>query len=558
MALNSNTTGTSKPSEPKSLGEIVVSRTHPDYYTEEVDWEFFLQTYKGGEIYIQNNLHKYFKEGDAEFAARTKRAYRENHSRRVVDLINSYLFKEKPLRDVSDDEKLNKFITNADGKGGSLNHFMKIASQASSVLGRIYIVVDKKPIPEGERTGTAADTLKSDPYCYIINPQDMMDIAIDDLGNVLWAIVRETYRRDENDLLMADDVQRYRYRLWEKGKWSLFDEDGSLMESDENGLESVPIIILDNEEKSKYSGQSLIGDIAYLDRAIFNNWSRLDTIVCDQTFSQLIFPIEGMLQEVIDNPELREQFMTLATNRILLYSGQAQLAPQFISPDASQAQFILDMIQVQVKQLYASIGLQAEGASNGKTDSSGVAKAYDFDKLNKLLANKADNLEQAEAKLFEVVKDWMDNKSKVSVQYPDEFDTRGLADELSTAERIALLDLSDTLMKEVGKGIAAKAVPMASAEIIKAINYDIEKRIDEKRKRMDEMDSLTLKNAQQLSVQPKKFGGKDDGNTDTKTANNPDGKIVNPRQQSYPQPSKSKSQQKGEDSKKRTTSNVGS
>ena len=74
---------------------------------------------------------------------------------------------------------------------------------------------------------------------------------------------------------------------------------------------------------TQYEGQSLIGDIAYLDKAIFNNWSRLDTIVCDQTFSQLIFPVEGLpIQDVTNDHELIDQFIQLSTKRALLFSSK--------------------------------------------------------------------------------------------------------------------------------------------------------------------------------------------------------------------------------------------
>lgn len=516
------TSSTFKKDGGKEKNAAITARRHPEYSGMINVWDFFLQSYIGGEDYIRANLFKYFKEGVEEFAARIARSYRENHSRRVVDLINSYLFKEMPQRDY-ESPILEKFIKNADGKGNSLTHFMKSSSQFSAALGRIYIVIDKKSTPEDERTGTQADNLKVTPYCYIVYPQDMLDIAIDDFGNVKWALVREKARDGDDNFYTASETLKERYRLWEKGKWTLFNEDGEQIDSGSTDIDVVPIVVLDNEERSVYSGQSLIADIAYLDRAIFNNWSRLDTIVCDQTFSQLIFPIEGLLTEVAGDEELREQFMTLATNRVLLYSVQAGNPPAFISPDASQAQFILDMIQVQVKQLYASLGLQGEIATEAKRET-GVAKAYDFDKLNKLLANKADNLEAAEERIFKIVKKWMGGISiEVIISYPDEFDTKSLVDELNITERVALLEIYNRLNRELGKNIAQKALPHAKKTIIEEINKEIDTLPD----RITEESLLGEPFDSRPPTSPK---SKD--------------KVSNPKRPDYPTPTKQQSKEK--------------
>jgi len=453
--------------------KTIISNRHPSYSSWVEQWSFFKHSYLGGADYISENLFRYFKEGDQEFIGRAKRAYRENHTKRVVDLINTYLFKAQAVRE-TENTLIAEFMDDIDGRGKTADRFMKTASQWASVMGRVYIVVDKMPIPEEQKTGTQADNLKSKPYCYLIFPQDVLDIAFDDAGRVKWALIRESYR-DDSDPFTASQTVEVQYRLWEVAKWTLFDDAGKDIDKGETGLDCVPIIILDNEEQEEYAGQSLISDIAYIDRAIFNNWSRLDTIVCDQTFSQLIFPIEGLAADIITDDNLRQQFMTLATNRIILYSAQAQAAPAFISPDASQAQFILTMIERQTKQLYATLGLQSETGTESNTQS-GVAKAFDFDKLNKLLANKADNLEQAEWEVYSIGAKWMGITGDVDVlvDYPEEFDVKTLADEIKVAQELALLDISVTFTKEINKLIVQKAIPKAEDKTIKDIYAEID------------------------------------------------------------------------------------
>ncbi|MCP4749096.1 MAG: hypothetical protein GY874_23620 [Desulfobacteraceae bacterium] len=206
------------------------------------------------------------------------------------------------------------------------------------MFGRIFIVVDKPLLPEDERTGTNLDNLdpNAQPYCYYLFPQNVLDYPLDKNGKFRWALVKEQYRDDQDPFAKDEGVQD-RYRLWRPGKYNVYDHNGYEIKAGDTGIQNVPIVILDNEEGDKWEGQSLIRDIAYLDRATFNNWSRLDVIVNEQTFSQLIFPIEGLPPEIITDKNLREKYLTLAVNRILLYSASAAATPGFISPDASQA-----------------------------------------------------------------------------------------------------------------------------------------------------------------------------------------------------------------------------
>ena len=462
-----------------SKGVKLVKRRHPIYSNMHGKWEFFKDSYNGGEDYNNAHLFQYFKEGNEEFGERKKRAYRENHSRRVVDLVNSYIFKEEVKRK-STNKLVTGFLENYDGKGKTANQFMKGASQWASVMGRVYVVMDKKALPEDEQTGTQKDNINpnAQPYCYIVYPQDVLDIAFDDNGKVKWALIKESKRDDDDPFESSGNVKDV-FRLWMPGQWLLFNEKGEQTDQGETGLSIVPIAMLDNEEKDAYSGSSLIGDIAYLDRAIFNNWSRLDVIVNDQTFSQLIFPIEGLPSDIVEDEELRKKFLTLATNRILLYSAMAQVAPAFISPDASQADFILKMIERQVKQLYSSMGLKSE-IGEEITAESGVAKAYDFDKLNKLLAGKADNCEQCENDLVEIFGHWVGAKNvDCEIDYPDEFDVKTLADEIALAQELTLLDISKTFEKEVKKAVALKTLPKLDEKTMRVILDEIDARIED-------------------------------------------------------------------------------
>ncbi|HBQ9031934.1 TPA: hypothetical protein L9C60_005793, partial [Klebsiella variicola subsp. variicola] len=88
----------------------LVARRHPEYIKKKEHWDFLASTYAGGRAWFDDNIFRYFKEGDQEFKERLERAYRFNHTREVVNLINKYLFKEDIHRNVEEaPEPIQKF-----------------------------------------------------------------------------------------------------------------------------------------------------------------------------------------------------------------------------------------------------------------------------------------------------------------------------------------------------------------------------------------------------------------------------------------------------------------
>ncbi|MGE9575256.1 hypothetical protein ACQP3C_29925, partial [Escherichia coli] len=65
----------------------------------------------------------------------------------------------------------------------------------SSIYGRIWVVVDSTMSGDVE---SVADEKKKDAraYAYWISPQQMLDVAWDDDGNMLWALIVEVARDD--------------------------------------------------------------------------------------------------------------------------------------------------------------------------------------------------------------------------------------------------------------------------------------------------------------------------------------------------------------------------
>ena len=475
------------------------------YNNKVVDWDFFEETYHGGRDWFESHIFKYVKEGAQDFEDRRERAYRFNHSREVVDLITKYLFKQNVERSEDAPEGVKHFWKKATKFGADIQDLAKQIAKNTSIYGRVGIVIDNERIEEKVLSKADEKAKKIHPYAYIVTPQQMLDYAFDENGELLWILISEIVR-DDKDPFTSSGREEEQFRLWTKDSWYVIRKNSQkkyeIAESAEHNLGVVPVVLADNLlSDEEYGAPSMLNDIAYLDRATANYLSNLDAIIQDQTFSQLIMPISATGAD----SEAENKLMEMGTKRIFTYySDGSSKSPEYISPDPKQAQLILEVVNRIVSEIYHTVGLSSERTNKdnavSKDNSSGVAKAYDFERVNALLTAKADSLEVIENKIVKIVALWCGEKineekenHKRLVLYPDNFDTRGLYDEFDIASRLMLIEAPDALRREQMRSLVTKLFPMMKEKI----RSEIEKELKEWPVSVEDMllDGTTLRTA---------------------------------------------------------------
>ncbi len=452
-----------------------LERRHPEYKDTLTHWEFLESCYEGGRAWFSKNIFRYIKEGDVEFTDRVSRAYRFNHTREVVDLVDKHLFKQAVARSEDAPASVKKFWEKATLNKLGIKDFMRRVSSKSSILGRVWIVVDNTH-SNGVVSVAEARQTDSRTYAYVVTPKHVLDMSYDKQGGLNWILIHEQVREDEDPLESSGDMVN-RYRLWTQNEWTLFTarSDGRkvVVEQDgpyEHGLGVVPVFPADNVISDElYVAPALIDDIAYLDRAVSNYLSNLDAIIQDQTFSQLAMPAQG----IAPGEDGHDKLIDMGTKRIFTYDGEGGAAPFFLSPDVKQAQLILSVVNKIIGEIYHTVGLAGERTkddnSQGIDNSSGVAKAYDFERVNSLLAAKADSLEVIENKLAWMVAKWNGEEKQLegrrAVSYPDDFDVRGLHDEFEIAARLALIESPDSVRRRQMETVIDKLFPQLKKEL---------------------------------------------------------------------------------------------
>lgn len=494
----------------------VVKRRHPEYAEMLEHWNFLEATYKGGRSWFKDNIFKYMKEGDSEFNDRVERAYRFNHTREIVDLVNKYVFRGAEGIQRSDDapKHIKDFWKNSTRSGQSIEEFIPILAKKSSTFGRIWVVVDSSA-SSAALTVEDAKKMNEQVYAYYVRPQDMLDCGYDEFGQLVWIVIREL-NRDDDDPFESDGKVSYRYRLWTREAWFLLKDTGTesapkveIEDGDTHDLGVVPVFPLDNMiQDGLYTTPSLINDIAYLDRACANYLSNLDAIIQDQTFSQLAMPGQGLLS----GENAYDKLLEMGTKRIFLYDGEGGGAPHFISPDPKQAELIITSIKQIINEIYHSVGVAGERTKQdnaaGIDNSSGVAKAFDFERVNSLLISKGASLNSAENKLVELVNLWHSaSKGEDLVKYPESYDVRGLFDEIAISERLEAITAPLRVKQHQLKRVLEKMYPQLDAKT----KAELESAIDEVKDDFDDMVNNVRQGRPSLPGQAKGESEKDDG-----------------------------------------------
>lgn len=474
------------------------ARRHPRYDSLIGHWQFLRACYEGGREWFGENIFRYHKEGEEEFGNRLKRAYRFNHTREVVDLVQKYLFKGDIVRKETDaPAAVVEFWKNATLKNLSIEKLIKQGSTRNSIYGRVAIVVDNNlrgddaPVSKAEAAKTNARI-----YAYVVTAEDILDYAWDEDGDggLLWIKLREMFR-DDTDPIESSGLIFERVRLWTRTESVLYEQHTEkvgrkdvlkTVEIDrvQHGLGIVPVVLFDHtNESTPYDAPGLIDDIAYLDRSVANYLSNLDAIIQDQTFSQLAIPASA----IAPGDDIYQKVLELGTKRVFVYDpGAGSTAkPEYLSPDPKQAGVILAVIAKIINEIYHTIGLAGERTkednSVGIDNSSGVAKAYDFERVNALLLSKAGACEAAENEITKIVCAWANESmpEEKLVSYPKTFDVLRLIDELSTAETLGKLNAPAEVRREQMRSVVDKLFPRLTRDLREKLEADIKKWLGE-------------------------------------------------------------------------------
>jgi len=118
---------------------IVESHEAYKYYINR--WQFLGDSYQGGYDYFMGRyLEPYLYESRDDYEKRLRAIGLDNHTKSIVDLYNSFLFRKEIKRDygsIENDSGLKPFLADADLDGRSFLAFLRDVSTYAMVYGNV-------------------------------------------------------------------------------------------------------------------------------------------------------------------------------------------------------------------------------------------------------------------------------------------------------------------------------------------------------------------------------------------------------------------------------------
>tara|TARA_R110000851_G_scaffold62895_3_gene144069 strand:- start:11 stop:1486 length:1476 start_codon:yes stop_codon:yes gene_type:complete len=414
-------------SELKSEIDSLISGNR--FYTQYAEqWQYLLVSYLGGVDYRQAELlHKYQMETNSEYNNRLHATPLDNHCSSVVQVYNSFLFREPPTRNLnslSDNPDVESFLQDADLDGRSLNAFMSDVSTWSSVFGHCWLIVSKPEIGALTRADEIAAGVR--PYVSLLTPLSVLD----------WHWARRPSGRYELDYFryvedINGSIQTIKEWTNEEIKTYVVDVEKGLSEEtfiESNGLGRIPAVIAYNGRSMiRGIGVSDINDIADAQKLIYNLQSEVEQSVRLDSHPSLVTTPDtqigtgpGSLIHINENLE-------------------PGLKPYLLEFSGASVASILQTIQHVTDSIDKMANTGAVRATEART-LSGVAMQTEFQLLNARLSEKANALELAEEQLWKLFCEYQDQDFVVEIDYPGSFsiqDTGNQFQQLKTAKETA-------------------------------------------------------------------------------------------------------------------------
>jgi len=427
--------------------------THASYKANQADWGFHLNSYLGGTDYQAGEyLLKYIQEDGKEYAKRLSMTPMDNHCKNVVSIYSSFVWRIAPTRNLgalNEDQAANAMLQDADLDGRSFNAFMRDAQTWSDVYGHCWIMMDKPESNAKTRAEELAQEVR--PYLNLITPENVLDWTYERAPSGRYVLTYMKVRESQHgDTLVI--------REWTPMEIVTYRTDGetvTVLGEMENPLGMIPAVCLYGQRSPiKGIGVSSIGDIAQMQKAIYNELSEIEQII-----------------RISNHPSLVKSESTDASagaGGIITVEDDEMMKPYLLQPSAASLTSIMASIDAKTEAINRMSHMGAVRGSEALT-MSGVALQSEFQLLNAKLSEKADLLELAEEQLWDLFCMWQEVTNDIAVDYPDSFDLRDYATELEFLQRARASGVSSkTFIQGVDKAIAE--LVLADEDLVQAVS----------------------------------------------------------------------------------------
>ena len=349
-----------------------------------------------------------------------------NYVKLITAEYNSILFRNPPQRSLGTSSEAEMFVEDVDGEGNSINEFMSQVDVMTTVYGVCHVSCVKplgSDIPKWRIHSPLEVTnwqykfdidgnLKLEKIVIVVEKSD---------AHVVYRLITPTtietvfVGKDENYIPPIDDVALERL------------DEKSYRIVQENELGYIPVQTFYQSTKVYNNvGTTVIQDVAQIQRSIYGDMAEVyaaitygahPTLVVDENTAMLNNGAVGA-----------EPGSTVKVQSSL--TGESNYTYEFKAPPLNAITEIRELVDNKVQKLSQVAMLRSEDLI--KAANSGAQIEVFDDKLSALIRRKATNLENGEAKLWDIWFDWLNmvKPDDFSISYNRQYNKRALEFEL--------------------------------------------------------------------------------------------------------------------------------
>ncbi len=416
---------------------------HPDYSAKKGEWEFYLLSYEGGPDYVSDRtLFKHQREHQADYQDRRDRAYYTNYCQALVDFVPEFIYSQgvqrqapKALQPIFDN-----FKKDVDRSGTALDPFMESVAEEARIFGHTWVGVDlpQRPVDTaGEELSLArAEELGlTVPYFYHVRPLEVLDWVTDQFGNYLYMKRKEIYWEKVGRRAIFRKIERYTEWYQDQvviTKIDITDAEKERLlpkEKTPNVWGILPFVqfFYKRSKFNKDLGVSFLTDLAYQNRAIFNQTSYLEEFLARQCFNVLA------MEQATAVPTRDRADGRIGTSNVIFIPRDAKHKPEYVSPPVEPAAFIQEERANVIREMYRQAAQDIMQEIFGGSVPSADAQKQAFSRTIPMIAKQADMMQSAEYTLWSIWakvqrKAWGDGKDAGVIAYRDDYGITNLQD----------------------------------------------------------------------------------------------------------------------------------
>jgi len=372
-------------------------------------WNFLGDSFAGGYDYFMGKyLEPYYYESKEDYEKRLRMVAVDNHTKSVVGIYNSFLFRREIKREfgsIENDPGLTPFLKDADLDGRSFHAFLRDLSTYAMVYGNCWVVIDKPTT----NAVTRADELNQDirPYVSLFTPDNVLDWQYERQANGLYQL---TYLKVKEEVI--ENKQYIREYTPTEINVYLIDGDhktGDIVDSMPNALGKVPAVcVYAQRSPTRGIGYSAIGDIADVQKDLYELSSEMNEII-----------------RLTNHPSLVKTRGTEASagagSIIQMEEGlDPGLKPFLLQPNGSSIESIVSAMDKKIDSIDRMACLGGIRSIESRR-MSGIGLQTEFQMLNAKLADFAMNLEHAEEQIWRFWAMYQNKFWDGEVEYPNSF-----------------------------------------------------------------------------------------------------------------------------------------